>query len=41
MNPEEILQQINIAKTNHEVAHLYDIWSKTYDQDLKKNSPRK
>ena len=34
MNPEEILRQINIAKTNQEVAQLYDKWAKTYDTDL-------
>ena len=39
MNPEEILQQINIAKTNHEVSKLYDKWAKTYDFDLEKIRP--
>ena len=35
MNTEDILMKINTAKTNHEVAELYDKWSKTYDHDLK------
>ena len=39
MNPEEILQQIMDAKTNQEVAKLYDRWSKTYDLDLEQIRP--
>ena len=35
MNTEDILMKINTATTNHEVAKLYDKWSKTYDHDLK------
>ena len=35
MKNEDILMKIKSAKTNHEVAELYDKWSKTYDHDLK------
>ena len=35
MNTEDILMKINTAKTNPEVAKLYDKWSKSYDHDLK------
>ncbi len=39
MDPEEILQQINTAKSDQEVAELYDKWAKTYDLDLEQLRP--
>lgn len=39
MDPEEILQRINTAKTDQEVAELYDKWAKSYDPDLEQLRP--